>query len=222
MTHMTTDRRTRVVVRRYSRAARWFHAAVYLSVLVLLVTGWWLALGREGQPSPLSRLAGAADTELHTWIGWALVIVVMLGILAGARGVAMFTRESLRYDRGDLRWLGAWPKAAFTGRFAHHDGHFDPGQRLANLVLVALLAVLIGSGVGLALLSGGPSFAWLARAHRRSTYAITPILMGHIVIASGILPGYRGVARSMHLGGKLRAEVAQRIWPGWFGRHRDN
>jgi formate dehydrogenase subunit gamma len=84
---------------------------------------------------------------------------------------------------------------------------------------VALLAVLIGSGVGLAVLPGGPSFAWLARAHRWSTYAITPILLGHIVIASGILPGYRGVARSMHLGGKLRTEVAQRIWPGWFGRH---
>jgi hypothetical protein len=26
------------------------------------------------------------------------------------------------------------------------------------------------------------------------------------------------VARAMHLGGRLRREVAQRIWPGWLDR----
>jgi hypothetical protein len=57
-----------------------------------------------------------------------------------------------------------------------------------------------------ALIDGGPSFHWLTRVHRWSSYAITPVLLGHILIASGVLPGYRGVARSMHLGGKLRAE----------------
>src|SRR3546814_7501420 len=51
----------------------------------------------------------------------------------------------------DLGWFGAWPRALFTGRFARHHGHFDPGQRIANLVMIALLVVLIGSGVGLVL-----------------------------------------------------------------------
>jgi A/G-specific adenine glycosylase len=43
--------------------------------------------------------------------------------------------------------------------------------------------------------------------------AITPVLLGHIVIAAGVLPGYRGVWRSMHLGGRLRKDTADRVWP---------
>jgi hypothetical protein len=48
-------------------------------VLALVFTGGWLLLGREGQPSPLSRLAGVPDTRLHVWLGWAFVGLVALG-----------------------------------------------------------------------------------------------------------------------------------------------
>jgi formate dehydrogenase subunit gamma len=71
----------------------------------------------------------------------------------------------------------------------------------------------------MALLHGGPAFVWLVRVHRWSTYALIPLLVGHIVIAAGVLPGYRGVWRSMHLGGHLDVRVAHRIWPGWTERH---
>ena len=54
--------------------------------------------------------------------------------------------------------------------------------------------------------------------HRWATYLITPLLAGHILIATGLLPGYRGVARSMHLGGRLCTETARRVWPGWLDR----
>lgn len=57
---------------------------------------------------------------------------------------------------------------------------------------------------------------WLRRVHRWATYLVTPVLLGHILIAAGVLPGYRGVARSMHLGGRLPVEVARRLWPGWL------
>lgn len=195
------------------------HALTYLSTLALLFTGWWLALGAEGEPSFLATLTGIGDATLHTWIGWALALVVGMGVILGARGAATFARESLRRDAGDLRWFARWPAAVFTGRFARHEGHFDPGQRVANVILVVLFALLIGSGVGLAAVAGGPSFVWLTRIHRWSTYALTPVLTGHILIAAGILPGYRGVARAMHFGGRLRADVARRLWPGWFSRH---
>jgi formate dehydrogenase subunit gamma len=219
---MTTTRtRAATVVQRYSRSSRWFHAATYLVVLALLGTGWWLLTGREGQPSPLSRLAGASDATLHTYAGWALTILTALGVTIGCRAASTFIRESIRYDRGDLRWFVRWPVALFTGRFARHEGHFDPGQRIANLLLVTLLAVLVGSGAGLAVVAGGPTFVWLQRIHTWATYLITPVLVGHILIAVGVLPGYRGVARSMHLGGRLRTEVARRVWPGWLERHRD-
>jgi cytochrome b subunit of formate dehydrogenase len=74
--------------------------------------------------------------------------------------------DSVRYRRSDLRWFARWPLAVLTGRFPRHEGHFDPGQRIMNLVVVVLLLVLVGSGVGLTQVVGGPAFVWLARLHR--------------------------------------------------------
>jgi formate dehydrogenase subunit gamma len=205
-------------VRRYSRLTRWYHAATYLTVLVLLFTGWWLLAGGEGSPSPLARATGLADTTVHTYAGWVAAALAAVAVTVGARATRAFLAESVRVDPGDARWLVRWPAAVFTGRFRHHEGHFDPGQRLANVVLVVLLAVLIGSGVGLTLITGGAGFVWLQRVHRWATYLVTPVILGHILVASGVLPGYRGVARSMHLGGRLRRDVARRLWPGWLDR----
>ncbi|RZU76187.1 formate dehydrogenase subunit gamma [Micromonospora kangleipakensis] len=207
-------------VRRYSRATRWFHALTYLTVLILLGTGWWLVAGREGQPSVAARLTGIADTSLHRYAGWVLTALAASAVTLGVRATRTFVRESLRHDRGDLRWFARWPGALVTGRFARHEGHFDPGQRAANLLMVGLFVALIGSGIGLVLVTGGPWFVWLQRVHRWATYLITPVLIGHIVIAAGLPPGYRGVARAMHLGGRLPLRVAERVWPGWLDRHR--
>src|SRR6185436_2724039 len=158
-----SQRRT---VERYSRKARWFHAAIYLTVLVLLGTGWWLLFGQEGNPSPLSRLTGRPDTQLHTWVGWVMTAIVVLGLVGGMHAVATFAAESIHFRRSDLGWFLSWPKALLTGRFARHEGHFDPGQRIANILLVAILVMLVVSGVGLALLHGGPAFAVLVHVHR--------------------------------------------------------
>lgn len=217
-----THRGADPTIERYNRRTRWFHAVVYVVVLLLLGTGWWLRTGQEGRPSILARWTGVADTTLHTVAGWVLTGLVAAAVTLGLRAARTFAVESVRADRGDLRWFARWPAAVFTGRFAQHRGHFDPGQRVANVVLVILLAALVASGVGLTLVVGGPGFVWLQRVHRWSTYVITPVLAGHILIASGVLPGYRGVARSMHLGGRLRVETARRVWPAWLERHSDD
>ena len=202
-------------IERYGRRTRWLHAAVYLTTLLLLATGLWLLVGREGQPSILARVTGVADTRLHIWLGWALAAVAALGLVAGARAIPTFLRETVRHDRGDLRWFLRWPRGVFTGRFARHEGEWDPGQRIANVVIVIGLLVLILTGVGLAMLHGGHLFAWLAKVHKWTAIVMTPVLLGHILIAAGVLPGYRGVWRSMHLGGHLRQETSHRLWPGW-------
>lgn len=206
-------------VERYGRRARWLHAGTYLTVLILMFTGIWLLLGHEGAPSPLSRLAGVPDTRLHVWVGWAFLALVVLGVLAGGRGAVAFVAESVRFRRGDVAWFRGWPKALLTGRFPWHGGRFDPGQRVANIALLVGLAAVTASGVAMAVLHGGPAFVWLVPVHRWSTYLLVPLIAGHIVIASGVLPGYRGVWRSMHLGGRLPAEVALRLWPGWTAGH---
>lgn len=184
------------------------HAATYLTVLTLLGTGWWFVLGHY-RPSVVAELTGVPDGAVHEYTGFALAAVVLAGTVAGRRGVRTFVVESIRVRRGDGRWFRVWPRAVFTGRFAEHDGHFDPGQRLANIVMVLALACLVLSGFGLLYVSWGP----MLLIHRWATFLITPVLAGHVLIGAGVLPGYRGVWRSMHLGGRLPASTARRIWP---------
>ncbi len=205
-------------IERYNRRTRWFHAITYVSTLILLGTGWWLTLGHEGQPSLLAQVFRTPDTVLHTNVGWFAAAFSLAGLVLGARAVRTFVVETIRVDRGDRRWLLRWPLAVFTGRFSRHEGHFDPGQRIVNVILTLGLVLVLASGAGMAALSGGPVFAILVRVHLWSTYLVTPLVIGHIVVAAGVLPGYRGVWRSMHVGGRLPDEVARRLWPGWFER----
>src|SRR5207253_4407561 len=132
-----------MTVERYPRSARRYHPAIYVLTLLLLATGWWLLTGREGQPSPLAQLTGVPDVQLHVWLGWGLLIVAVAPLPFAIRGVARFVRETFRYDRGDLRWLAHLPLAVITGRFPRHEGHFDPGQRIANVAIVGLLVALV-------------------------------------------------------------------------------
>jgi formate dehydrogenase subunit gamma len=203
---------------RTSRNARRLHAAAYLTTLALLGTGWWLWAGGEGNPSPLARLTGVADARIHVWVGRGLVVVVVLPLLRWWRAVVAFVRETIRVDRGDARWWRRWPVGALTGQFGRHEGHFDPGQRVANVLIVGGLLTLVVTGLGMTLLHGGEVFAWMAKLHRWTTYAITPVLLGHIVVAVGVLPGYRGVWRAMHGSGRVREDTARRVWPGWAER----
>jgi formate dehydrogenase subunit gamma len=209
-------------VERNRRASRWLHASVYSLSLLLLATGLWLLLGQEGNPSLLARASGQSDAVLHRWLGYALAVVAVLAIVVWWRGLRRFAKESVRWDRGDSAWLKAWPLAAFTGRFRRHEGDFDPGQRLANLVLVGTLVLLVLSGLVLTTLHGGPAFVVAHRVHQWSTYAFTIMVAGHVVVASGVLPGYRGAWRAMHLGGRLRRDVASRLWPAWVERNADD
>lgn len=210
-----TDRRppARPPVVRNNLATRGLHAAVAVSTVVLLGTGWWLRSGREGRSSVLADVLDAPDTDVHRIAGWMLAGLVAGALTLGVRGAWTFARETARIDRGDRRWFRHWPAGALTGRFAPHRGHFDPGQRIANLAFVATLGVLIGSGIALTTLSGGSTFAALVRLHRGATYVLTVLVVGHIVIVSGALPGYRGAWRAMAGRGRVPAATARRLWP---------
>lgn len=208
-------------VRRYNRPARWFHSSTYLVVGVLLGTGWWLRRGGEGEPSVLAKLFEQPDVDLHRAAGWALAAIAALGLTLGSRAAWTFARETVRVDPGDGRWFAKWPAGALTGRFGAHRGHFDPGQRIANVVFVGSLATLIVSGIALTTLHGGPTFVWMVKAHRYATYVLTPLVVGHILLAVGLLPGYRGVWRAMHWGGRVPLATARRLWPAKTDRDQE-
>lgn len=201
------------MIQRYNRLTRWFHAGTYVLTLVLLFTGWWLWRGEEGRRSVLAQAVDLSDVELHRRAGWALAGLAAAGLTLGARASLTFVRETLRVDRGDGCWLALWPRGAVSGRFGPHRGHFDPGQRLANLVFVATLGTLLASGIALTELHGGPTFAWVARLHRIASYALVPVTLGHVLLALGILPGYRGAWRAMHLQGRVPERTVRRLWP---------
>jgi cytochrome b subunit of formate dehydrogenase len=201
---------------RYGRKARWFHAGVYVFTFVTLGTGLWIHFGQEGRASFLARFLNRPDIVIHEDAGWVLVALAAAALVFGIRGIATFVTESVRYERSDVAWFSRWPQAVFTGRFRHHEGHFDPGQRLANLVIAAGLLILIASGTLLVFVHGGAWFVRLAFVHRWTAIVITPIIAGHVIVASGLLPGYRGVWRSMHLNGRVKRDTAKRLWPAWL------
>jgi formate dehydrogenase subunit gamma len=98
-----------------------------------------------------------------------------------------------------------------------HRGHFDPGQRVFNLMLVLTFLVLGVTGI----VMGMPErflpsvFGWSLRIHKLATWVLIGLVAGHLLLASGLLPGYRGVWRAMHLGGRVPAATARRLWPLW-------
>jgi cytochrome b subunit of formate dehydrogenase len=198
---------------RNNRFTRWFHTALYLVSFILLIGGWWIRTSHEGQPSFLARWFNAPDTDVHKSAGWALIALVGVGLVLGIRGTVTFVRETVRVNRGDGRWFWRWPLGVLTGRFGRHEGHFDPGQRLANLAFVVTFGTLIGTGVALTQLSGGNTFATMVRVHRAATYVLTALVAGHLLVALGMLPGYKGAWRAMHFRGRVSAATARRLWP---------
>jgi cytochrome b subunit of formate dehydrogenase len=208
-----TEAATGGPVVRNNRATRWLHALLYLATFVLLATGWWLRTGHEGQPTLLADVLDTPDTEVHRTAGWVLLGIAIGGPILGLRGTLTFLRETLRINRGDGAWFWYWPRGALTGRFARHRGHFDPGQRLLNVALVGALGTVIASGVFLTTLSGGRAFATMVRVHRGSTYVLTGLVAGHLLVTLGVLPGYRGVWRAMHWRGRVAQATARRLWP---------
>jgi len=191
---------------------------VWVVGLPLIATGWWISLGGEGRPSPLARLTGVGDTALHLWLGRAFAVLLVLPLLVGRRGVATFLRETFRVDRGDAAWWRRWPLAVFSGRFARHEGGFDPGQRVANVVIVGGFAALAVTGLALAGVHGGPAYVWLRRIHVATAATVTVAVLGHLLVVAGVFPGYRGVWRAMHLGARVPVDVARRLWPAWAER----
>jgi len=201
------------MIQRNNRWTRWLHTGSYLLTFALLYTGWWLWRGEEGKPSFLSRWFDLSDVEIHRRVGWALCGLLAIGIVLGLRGTVTFVRETLRVNRGDGRWFLRWPLGVLTGRFGSHRGHFDPGQRLANLGFVGSLGTLIVTGVALTQLKGGSTFVWVARTHRYAFYVLAVLVVGHVLVALGLLPGYRGVWRAMHFRGRVPEATVRRLWP---------
>jgi cytochrome b subunit of formate dehydrogenase len=204
---------------RNGRRARWLHTLVYLSTLFLVYSG--IAVLLEGHPGLSRPLGGHVPTATsHRLVGYGLLIVAALVALVWWRAAGRFVASSVRFSRLDLRWLAGYPRMALApgrSRPAPHRGHFDPGQRVFNVLVVLTFLVLGVTGI----IMGMPErflpsvFGWSLRIHKLATWVLIGLVAGHLLLASGLLPGYRGVWRAMHLGGRVPAATARRLWPHW-------
>jgi cytochrome b subunit of formate dehydrogenase len=210
---------------RNGRRARWLHALVYLTTAFLAYSG--IAVLAEGHPGLASVLGGHVPAATsHRWVGYGLLVVAVLVVVVWWRAAGRFLIDSVEFRRSDLSWFAGYPRMALTPRrppsAPHHFGHFDPGQRVFNLLLVLALVVLGGTGVVL----GMPErfvpavFGWSLRVHEVTTWVLIGLVLGHLLLASGVLPGYRGVWRAMHRDGRVPAATARRLWPHWAGGPR--
>jgi cytochrome b subunit of formate dehydrogenase len=207
---------------RNRRPARRLHAGVYVTTAFLLISG--IAVLGEGRPALEGILGGhVAAAHWHRWIGFGLIGAALLVAVVRPGASGRFVSDSVRFAQGDLRWFASYPRFLLRpGRHrpAPHGGHFDPGQRLLNCVIVLSFLLLSVSG----LIMSFPqfvvpdAFAWSLRIHRVATWALAAAVTGHVVVASGILPGYRGVWRAMHADGLVPAPLAQVLWPRWAER----
>jgi formate dehydrogenase subunit gamma len=210
-------------VLRNGPGARGLHTALFLAAGFLFLSG--MAIMGEGVPELQSLLGGHVATgRWHRWVGLGIVITVVLLLpLVRPHAALTFLRESIRFSTPDLRWFRSFPGVAL-GVSGHrppwHGGHFDPGQRLFNLTLVAAFLALSVTGV----LMTFPDrfqplvFAWSLRIHRIATWLFVALAAAHIFVALGVLPGYRGVWRAMLGSGRVDRSLARRLWPGWVER----
>jgi cytochrome b subunit of formate dehydrogenase len=205
---------------RNGRRARWLHALVYLTTVFLAYTG--IAVLAEGHPRLASVLGGHVPTATsHRWVGYGLLVVAGVVVLVWWRAAGRFLNDSVQFRRSDVKWFAGYPRMALAPRrpapAPHHYGHFDPGQRIFNLLLVLALLVLGATGVVLGLPGRfvPAVFGWSLRIHKLTTWVLIGLVLGHLLLASGMLPGYRGVWRAMHLGGRVPAATARRLWPHW-------
>jgi cytochrome b subunit of formate dehydrogenase len=209
-------------VLRNSRRTRLFHTWVYVVTAFLLLSG--IAVLGEGRPAIERILGGHVSTaHWHRWIGFVLIGSAALVLLLRPRAVGRFLIDSVIFGRDDLRWFVTYPGFLTASRRhapGRHRGHFDPGQRVMNVTIVVCFAALSVTGLMMAFPQRitPAAFEWSVRVHRLATWLLAGAVAGHVVVASGVLPAYRGVWRAMHRGGRVQARLAHRLWPVWTER----
>jgi formate dehydrogenase subunit gamma len=206
-------------------AARRLHAAVYLLTIFLFLSG--LAVLGGGTPALEALLGGhVATARWHRWIGFGLLGLGILVAVVRPRASAWFIAASVRFERQDFRWFARYPRFLLRpSRHApgRHEGHFDPGQRLFNLTVVASLLALAATGVVMSFPQRflPVAFAASLRIHRGTTWVLALAVAGHLLVTSGVLRGYRGVWRAMHRDGRVTEALADLLWPKWAKDQRD-
>jgi cytochrome b subunit of formate dehydrogenase len=180
----------------------------------------------EGIPALEALFGGHAATgRWHRWVGFGLVGLGLLVVGLRAETSAWFLAESVRFRRQDLDWFVRHPRFLLRpSRYAPtpHHGHFDPGQRVFNMIVMVSLLALAATGAVMSFPQRflPAAFAVSLQIHRAATWVLGIAVAGHLVVVSGVFRGYRGVWWAMHRDGRVTAALGEALWPTWARRQR--
>ncbi|MBN2309721.1 MAG: cytochrome b/b6 domain-containing protein, partial [Candidatus Hydrogenedentes bacterium] len=192
-----------VDVQRFSFIERTLHLVLMGSVAYLSATGFCFLLGVHDPLGEWSR-------ELHALTGY---------VASGAMAL-VFLRwfVTMRPQKGDITWL--LHMGGYLGGKGHYPAHkFNAGQKILFWKAVGLMAVLIATGILMALQRDGrfPLQQWLYFIHDAAALLMILLLLGHIYLA--VLANPHSV-RSL-FGGKVSSEWAKEHHPDWTPKGRE-
>ena len=198
-----------MLVRRFTRSELAVHWTLAVSVLAMILSG--IALGVD--------VWHAAVFPVHVGSVFLLAGGLLLAALAGDRPALRRSARDLRtLDGEDRRWLAWAPRNLLGGGGGDPPpvGRFNAGQKLNAMLVGALLAASIGSGV-----------YWWARlhgvfansnvdgaVHNVAGVAIIVLVCGHLYMAV-LNPATRHALRGITTG-SVDAGWAAEHHPAWL------
>ena len=184
-------------VLRFTLIERVGHLVLMLSVAYLSVTGFCFLLGVHDPLGEWSRYC-------HTLCGYvaagAMIIVTLRWI------------GNMLPQKGDIKWL--LHMGGYLGGKGHHPAHkFNAGQKILFWKAVGLMAILIASGIVMALNRGErfPEQQWVYFIHDAAAAIMILLLLGHIYLAVFVNPHS---VRSL-FGGMVSSVWAKEHHPDW-------
>lgn len=185
---------------RTERAVHWLTAAAFFS---MLASG--LLVGRRG----------TFHDVMYAWhLASAAILLAGLVLLATAgnrRALRACARELSRIEPRDREWLGSVPAQLRRMSQGPAVGRFNGGQKINFMLITALLAVLLVTGIDTII--AGTHGNLIFGFHKVATIAACVLVGGHLYMAV-VNPGTRPALRGM-LTGKVDSDWARSHHSEW-------
>lgn len=202
-------------VQRFTRTERTVHWVQAISFLVLLLSGFALALPAiEATIGHRSLLR-----EIHLSGAFFLFYGPAIVALAGDRRSVGRDVESVdTWDADDIRWLIPFPVLRLLGYSTPPQGRFNAGQKLNAIFVVWSTLTFTVTGLVMWQNRRFPSdvVSQANNIHTILAYVALVAFLGHLYLAA-LYPKTRHALRAI-TGGRVRLEWAREHHPKWIRR----
>ncbi len=197
-----------------TRFVHWTHLIIFflLTITGLVIYFPFLAL-------PFGGLAGSM--LLHRIFGIIYVIIPFYIIATNYNKFIYYLSDYSNWQAKDMAWLIKFPAYIFFPKkikMPEFIGKINPGQKILGSAMITCSFLMAISGLIRMLFYPFPtSITAVAYTVHQVIFPLLILLfLGHVFIGSGILPIYRGVARSIFRDGKLKAGFIKIHWKNWL------